>query len=155
LAERHTTKLLDGRYSLLPDQLTDGDGHIGILGFVQVGYAEEARRHAQRTFLPGSESGGFGQNDVGALTGLAWQSQEEVGRCLDAAITVLAVVASQALHVTKRAAPSELVELLDTIRSEFPPVTDSRTFATQLAALMARFRMNIYDERVGAPNFAT
>jgi histidine ammonia-lyase len=155
LAERHTTKLLDGRYSLLPDQLTDGDGHIGILGFVQVGYAEEARRHAQRTFLPGSESGGFGQNDVGALTGLAWQSQEEVGRCLDAAITVLAVVASQALHVTKRPAPPELVELLDTIRSEFPPVTGSRTFATQLAALMARFRMNIYDERVGATNFAT
>jgi len=148
LAERHTTKLLDGRYSLLPDQLQDGDGHIGILGFVQVGYAEEARRHAQRTFLPGSEAGGFGQNDVAPLTGLAWRAQEEAGRCLDAAITMLAVVASQALHVTNRAAPAQLIEVLATIRSEFPPVAASRTFSGELAALMARLRREIYDVTV-------
>lgn len=145
LAERHTTKLLDGRYSLLPDQLEDGDGHIGILGFVQVGYAEEARRHAQRTFLPGSEAGGFGQNDVAPLTGLAWQAQEEAGRCLDAALTVLAVVASQAFHVTRRDAPAALRELLAVIRSEFPPVTAARALSGELAALMARFRRGIYD----------
>lgn len=149
LAERHTTKLLDGRYSLLPDQLRDGDGHIGILGFVQVGYAEEARRHAQRTFLPGSEAGGFGQNDVAPLTGLAWRAQEEAGRCLDAAMTMLAVVASQALHVTKRAAPERLLDLLATIRSEFPPVTDARVLSGELAALMARFRRDIYGAAAG------
>lgn len=148
LAERHTTKLLDGRYSLLPDQLEDGDGHIGILGFVQVGYAEEARRHAQRTFLPGSEAGGFGQNDVAPLTGLAWRAQEETGRCLEAALTVLAVVASQAFHVTKRAAPPELRALLATIRSAFPPVTAARALAGELTALMARFRGEIYDSAV-------
>lgn len=145
LAERHTTKLLDGRYSLLPDQLQQGDGHIGILGFVQVGYAEEARRHAQRTFLPGSEAGGFGQNDVAPLTGLAWQAQEEAGRCLDAALTVLAAVASQAFYVTERAAPPELTDLLDTIRAEFPPVTVAQTCAEPLARLMARLRHRIYD----------
>lgn len=148
LAERHTTKLLDGRYSLLPDQLQDGDGHIGILGFVQIGYAEEARRHAQRTFLPGSEAGGFGQNDVAPLTGLAWQAQEEAGRCLDAAVTMLAVVASQALHVTNRTAPAQLVELLAAIRNEFAPLTVSRTLSGELAALMARFRREIYDVTV-------
>ena len=143
LAERHTTKLLDGRYSHLPDQL--GDGHLGILGFVQVGYAEEARRWAQRTFLPGSEAGGFGQNDVAPLTGLAWQSQEEVGRCLDAALAMLAVIASQALHVTSREAPPELNELLATIRAEFPPVTESQTLAPQLASLTERLRTRIYE----------
>ena len=148
LAERHTTKLLDGRYSLLPDQLEDGDGHIGILGFVQVGYAEEARRHAQRTFLPGSEAGGFGQNDVAPLTGLAWQAQEEAGRCLDAAMTTLAVVASQALHVTKRAATPALQDLLATVRGAFPPVTSARALSPDLAALMARFRREIYDVTV-------
>jgi histidine ammonia-lyase len=150
LAERHTTKLLDGRYSLLPDQLQhggghNGEGHVGILGFVQVGYAEEARRLAQRTFLPGSEAGGFGQNDVAALTGLAWQSQEEVGRCLDAALTMLAAIASQALYVTERGAPPELAETLAAIRDHFPPVTQSQTFSPQLTALMARFRASIYD----------
>lgn len=148
LAERHTTKLLDGRYSLLPDQLQGGDGYIGILGFVQVGYAEEARRHAQRTFLPGSEAGGFGQNDVAPLTGLAWLAQEEAGRCLDAAVAMLAAVASQALHVTKRAAPAQLAELLTTTRSEFPPVTVGRMFSGELAALMSRFRREIYDVAV-------
>ena len=58
---------------------------------------------------------------------------------------MLAVVASQALHVTSREAPPELSELLATIRAEFPPVTESRTFATQLAALMERLRARIYD----------
>ncbi|HWA50754.1 MAG TPA: aromatic amino acid lyase [Dongiaceae bacterium] len=145
LAERHTTKLLDGRYSLLPDQLQDGGGHIGILGFVQIGYAEEARRHAQRTFLPGSEAGGFGQNDVAPLTGLAWRAQEEAGRCLDAALTMLSAVASQAFHVTGREAPPELQELLSMVRAEFPPVTGPQTFAAPLEALMTRLRRSIYD----------
>jgi histidine ammonia-lyase len=145
IAERHTIKLLDGRYSLLPDQLQDGGGHIGILGFVQVGYAEEAKRHAQRTFLPGSEAGGFGQNDVAPLTGLAWRAQEEAGRCLDAALTMLAAVASQAFYVTQRDAPPELRELLSIVRAEFPPVTGSQTFTAPLTALMARMRAAIYE----------
>ncbi len=145
IAERHTTKLLDGRYSLLPDQLQDGDGHIGILGFVQVGYAEEARRHAQRTFLPGSEAGGFGQNDVAPLTGLAWRGQEEAGRCLDAALAMLAAVASQAFHVTQRQAPPELRDLLAAIRAEFPPVVGPQTFIAPLEALATRLRASVYD----------
>ncbi|HWT97353.1 MAG TPA: aromatic amino acid lyase, partial [Terriglobales bacterium] len=146
LAERHSTKLLDGRYSLLPDQLKgDGDGYLGILGFVQVGYAEQARRAAQRTFLPGSEGGGFGQNDVAPLTGLAWRGQEEAGYCLDAALTMLAVIASQAFHVTDRAAPPALSGLLQEIRAIFPPVGAPRDYADQLSALTAHFRASIYD----------
>ena len=45
-----------------------GAGYIGCLNMVQVGYAEEAKRAAQRTFLPGSEGGGFGQNDTAPPT---------------------------------------------------------------------------------------
>jgi histidine ammonia-lyase len=82
---------------------------------------------------------------------LAWQSQEEVGRCLDAALTMLAVVASQALHVTSRDSPPELAELLAMVRAEFPPVTESRTLAMQLATLMERLRMRIYDADLGQP----
>lgn len=146
IAERHTTKLLDGRYSLLPDQLHGSEeGYIGIIGFVQVGYAEQARRAAQRTFLPGSEAGGFGQNDVAPLTGLAWRAQDEAGRCLDAALAMLAVIASQALHVTGRDATPALQTMLDRIRTIFPPVTGPRIYADQLAALTAGFQDNIYD----------
>ncbi|HVI90181.1 MAG TPA: aromatic amino acid lyase [Dongiaceae bacterium] len=145
LAERHSTKLLDGRYSLLPDQLQAGEGYIGILGFVQVGYAEQARRSAQRTFLPGSEAGGFGQNDVAPLTGLAWRGQEEAGYCLDAALAMLAVIASQAFHVTERDAPPALRGLLQEIRAIFPPVIAARAYPEQLSALTAHFRAAIYD----------
>jgi histidine ammonia-lyase len=145
LAERQNTKLLDGRYSLLPDQLQAADeAYIGIVGFVQVGYAEQARRAAQRTFLPGSEAGGFGQNDVAPMTGLAWQAQEEVGTCLEAALAMLGVVASQAFHMTDRAAPPALQATLDMIRADFPPMTASRVFGPDLGALAATFRAEIY-----------
>ena len=66
LAERHGAKLLDGRVSLLPDQLNSpeagGDGrraYMGYLPMAQTGYEEEARLYAQATLLPGSESGGL------------------------------------------------------------------------------------------------
>src|SRR5262249_33088350 len=75
LADRHVSKLLDGRYSLLPDQLAGGDGYMGTLGMVQVGYVEAARKAAQRNFLPGSEGGGFGQNDVAPASFPAWRGQ--------------------------------------------------------------------------------
>ncbi|MBX6323059.1 MAG: aromatic amino acid lyase [Rhodospirillaceae bacterium] len=145
IADRHVSKLCDGRYSLLPDQLRVGDGYLGTLGFVQVGYAEQARRAAQRNFLPGSENGGFGQNDVAPPTFLAWRSQEEAGRCLEACLAVLAAVASQAFYVTERAAPPALAPLLEAVRSDFPPVTASRAFVGDLTRLAARFRDRVYD----------
>lgn len=145
LAERQNTKLLDGRYSLLPDQLQAAeDAYIGIVGFVQVGYAEQARRAAQRTFLPGSEAGGFGQNDVAPMTGLAWSAQEQVGTCLEAALAMLGAVASQAFHMTDRTAPPALQATLETIRADFPVVTASRVFGPDLQKLAATFHADIY-----------
>lgn len=147
LAERQTTKLLDGRYSLLPDQLSGPDGvYVSVLGFVQVGYAEQAKRCAQRTFLPGSEAGGFGQNDVAPMTGMAWMAQEEAGRCLEAALAILAVVASQAFYVTNRDAPPALRSFLERIRFIFPPVTDSRTYTDSLDALAFDFQTAVYQD---------
>jgi histidine ammonia-lyase len=144
IADRHVSKLLDGRYSLLPDQLLVGDGYIGTLGFVTVGYVEQAKRAAQRTFLPGSEDGGFGQNDVAPPTFLAWRGQEEAGECLEACLAVLAAVASQAFYVTERAAPPALIDLMAGVRAEFPPVTESRALSEGLAKLAACFRDRVY-----------
>lgn len=145
LADRHTSKLLDGRYSLLPDQLVVADGYLGTLGFVQVGYVEQARRAAQRTFMPGSEDGGFGQNDVAPQTFLAWRAQEEAGACLEACLAVLAAVASQALHVTERGAPPALADLLESVRAVFPPVTASRALGEDAGRLAAALRAEIYE----------
>jgi histidine ammonia-lyase len=145
LAERQNTKLLDGRYSLLPDQLQAAEeAYIGIMGFAHVGYVEAAKRAAQRTFLPGSEAGGFGQNDVAPMTGLAWKAQEEAGRCLEAGLAMLGAVASQALQMTDRDAPPALKETLATIRRHFPPMTAARVFGPDLKSLADAFRADIY-----------
>lgn len=100
LAERQAHKLLDGRISQLPDGLLtrkDDDRYMGTLPMAMVGYGEAARHAAQRTFLPGSESGGFGQNDVASLTFLAWTRERDAGEALTACLAVLAMIASQAL----------------------------------------------------------
>lgn len=145
LADRHTSKLLDGHYSLLPDQLQKGEGYLGCLGMAQVGYAEQARRAAQRNFLPGSEGGGFGQNDVAPPSFFSWRAQEEAGRCLEAGLSMLAVVASQAFFVTEREAPPALAGLLELTRRHVKPLTESRVLASELAGLAAALRNWVYD----------
>jgi histidine ammonia-lyase len=145
LADRHTSKLLHGSHSLLPDQLMKADAYIGCLGMVQVGYAEQARRAAQRNFLPGSEGGGFGQNDVAPPTFLAWQSQIEAGRCLEAGLAILGAVASQAFFITDRAAPPGLAPVTEQIRRQVPPITKSRILAGEMGALAESFRRRVFE----------
>jgi histidine ammonia-lyase len=145
IADRHVSKLLDGRVSLLPDQLVEGDaGYLGNLGMAQVGYLEAARRAAQRTLLPGSEGGGFGQNDVAPAAMPAWRGQAEAGACLEQALANLAIVASQALYITGRPAPPALAPLLEEIRAHVPPVTEARRLSGEAASLCAAFRARIY-----------
>ncbi len=147
IAERHTDKLLNGRVSGLPDQLltsaTD-DRYMGTLGMVQVGYGEQARHAAQRSFMPGPESGGYAQNDVAPPTFPAWAKAVEAGECLDGSLATLAIVASQALHITERPAPPALVGFLDEIRATFPPLERGYPLGADLGRLAARFTERIY-----------
>lgn len=126
LSERHAAKILDGKVSRLPNQLLDAPDdprYMGNLPMTQVGFSESARRAAQRTFLPSSESGGFGQNDVAAPHFLAWRAQAESGARLEDCLALLSLVASQAFHVTQAKVPPELVSRLEHIRSISPPLT--------------------------------
>jgi histidine ammonia-lyase len=122
-----------------------GEGYIGCLGFSAVGYAEQARHAAARHFLPGSEGGGFGQNDVALPTFLAWRSEAEAGRCLEANLAQLAVIASQAFHVTGRAAPPRLTALLDEVRAHCPPLTAARALAGDVERLAGHFTQRVFD----------
>ena len=98
LADRHGSKLLIGRVSLLPDLLlvgreasdADGHGNVGYIPMAVTGYLEEAKAAAQRTFIPGSESAGAGQDDVASPVFLAWAKEARAGRCFDAALAGLA-----------------------------------------------------------------
>ncbi|MGK9167926.1 aromatic amino acid ammonia-lyase [Inquilinus limosus] len=152
LCDRHSSKLLAGRVSHLPDLLmvdrdpADSDGH-GSLGYVPMavtGYLEQAKAAAQRTLLPGTEAAGAGQDDVAAPAFLAWAKEERAGRCLDAALAMLAVIASQALHVTSRAAPPPLRSLVDEVRGTVPPVEEDRVLGPELGRLAERLTQRVF-----------
>lgn len=149
LAERQGAKILSGAVSRLPDQLrnaADDDRYLGCQPMAQVGFAESARRAAQRTFLPGSESGGFGQNDVATSHFFAWQGQAEAGRLLESALAPLAIIASQALYVTQRPAPEALDGTLENIRARVPVLERDamRPLGPEAADLAEHFRARIY-----------
>lgn len=108
------------------------------------GYLEQARAVAQRTFIPGTETAGTGQDDVSATVFLAWAKSDQAGRCLDAALAMLAVLASQALHVTGRDAPQALSRFLDEVRAIVPPVEADRVLGSELARLASHFTKQVF-----------
>ena len=151
LTERQGAKLLDGAVSLLPDQLIDpesggdiGRPYLGCLPMAQTGYEEEARLYAQATLLPGSESGGFGQNDVASPVFLAWFKQDRAGRCLDMALASLVPIALRALDVTERPAPPPLAGLEAAAREIVPDLAQRQAFGPAVASIAEALRRDIY-----------
>jgi len=156
LCERQVTKLLTGDVSLLPDQLlAEEHGYLGCLGMTAVAYAEQARQAAQRSFLPASEGGGFGQNDIAVPTFFSWRKEAEAGCFLDASLAMLAGIASQAFHVTDREAPPCLKPFVEELREVFPPVGASRPLGPDAEALTHRLTAKVFagatsDQRAAA-----
>ncbi len=111
------------------------------LHMVQTGWAEEAREIATPTLL---SLGGFGQNDVPVLNFLAWRKAAGIGRCLDAALAVLAVIASQALHVDGREPPPRLGPLVEQIRINVPPVVEPRPLGEDCQQLTEAFARQVF-----------
>jgi histidine ammonia-lyase len=109
------------------------------------GFVEEARALAQRSFIPAVDASVFGQDDVASPVFLAWPKAEKAGITLDRALAVLAVVASQALHLTNRTPQSgALRNLLGKVRETVPVVTDDRVLGPQIQALSAYFGVSIF-----------
>lgn len=152
LCDRHASKLLNGAVSHLPDMLmvgrhpsdSDGHGSLGYIPMASTGYLEQAKNAAQRTFIPGTESAGAGQDDVAATAFLAWAKEERAGRCLDACLATLSVVASQAFHVTGRAPPAALAELVEEIRLHVPPVGDDRVLGPEMLLLAQAYTASAF-----------
>ena len=149
IADRHSAKLLDGAVSLLPDQLAGGGSdrrYLGCVPMAEVGWAEAARHAAQRTFLPGSESGGFGQNDVAPPNFLAWEHHEDAGGMLDAALAGLGLIAAKALAVTDRAPPPALTGLVEAIGKLAPAPSGPHAPGPDIARISAHLRGKIYPD---------
>lgn len=153
LCDRHASKLLNGKVSLLPDLLmtgrhwadSDGHGNVGYVPMAITGYLEQAKLAAQRTFIPGTESAGAGQDDVATTAFFAWTKEATAGRCLDAAMAMLAMIALQALYVTNRAAPPALQGFVADIRKIVPPVDADRVLGPELAKLAQWFTGQVFE----------
>lgn len=142
LCERHSTKLMNGRVSQLPDMLligrqpgeSDGRGHIGYVPMAAAGYVEQAKATASHTFIHGSDAG-QGQDDVASPVFHAFSKEQRAGRLLDASLAMLAVVSSQALHVTDRLPPPPLREFTSMVRLHVPPLVEDRILGPELGRL--------------------
>ncbi|MGA2009847.1 MAG: aromatic amino acid lyase [Solirubrobacteraceae bacterium] len=116
---------------------------IKPLHMVVNGWAESARALAHPTLL---SLGGFGQNDVPALSFLSWQKATAIGRCLDAALATLAAIASQALHVAARQPPRGLSSFTGGVRGAFPPIAAPRPLGADADRLAELFTRHVFDD---------
>lgn len=144
IASRLSAKLLDPAVSLR-DEMIGGAGdrpYLGCLPMAATGYEEEARGLAVATLLPGSESGGFGQNDVASPVFLAWRKQERAGVLLERALASLALIAVQVLDADGKRTPPALAPLASLARESYDfddPQAEPGPAAGRLAeALRAR-----------------
>lgn len=146
LAGRIAAKLQDGSVSLLPPflGLDDGLAYLGCLPMAIVGYEEEMRMLAQPSLLPGSESGGFGQDDVASPVFLAWTKVDRAGALLEQVLATMAPVAMRALTVTNHAVPENLVELANKVSELYPDQNGPENFAEGIARLSHAFRQRVY-----------
>jgi histidine ammonia-lyase len=143
IAQRITDKLL--QHPSTAPLLARDEWTMKPLHMVQTGWAEEARSHAGATLL---SLGGFGQNDVPSMAFLAWRRADATGRCLDAALAVLAALGAQALHGARRPPPPALAALLDDVRSVFPPIDGVRALGPDADALATAFGRRVFAGKV-------
>jgi histidine ammonia-lyase len=150
LAERHAVGILNDAQTWAPAE-RGGDTHhlLMVVPMALVGYSEQARRSAQRTFLPPS-SGGLSQDDVAAPTFVAWEAATRAGEALDANLAILAVIACEALRRSGRHAPPPLRERASQVMSAVPPIDEERPLARDLEQVASAFTA-----RVLSPDAAT
>jgi histidine ammonia-lyase len=151
LAHRHAIKLHKGEVSLLPDRLWDPDAVEGqrysttYLEYVANDFHEEMRRLAAPTLLSGGEVAASGQDDIAAPTPLAFTTERRIAELLDGVLAILAVVASQALFVTRRPAPPALEPLLEFVRDRCPPVQSKRRLGDDTGLVATGFSEAVAD----------
>ena len=146
IAERMCARLLDPRVSRLPEDLDAADrGKLTCLPMAAAGYAEEARALATATLIPGSETGGYGANDIASPVFPAWTKQDRAGLLLERALAALAPIALRALAVSGRAVLAPLSETAALVQQFVPDAEgDPGPFGPQTGALAEALRARIY-----------
>jgi histidine ammonia-lyase len=143
LGERQVTALNTAETSELPFSLAvPGVPRSGTYayGWAASGYVEEARAAATPSLLPPAVGDPY--DDIMSPTFIAYRRERRAAECLDGALTILALVSSQALFITDRTPPPKLAPLLAFVRSIFPPIVEINerhlsAEATRLQAALA------------------
>jgi histidine ammonia-lyase len=144
LAHHLAVTMHRGDVSLLPNRLfeegsTVDSGHsTTYLEYVPTAAVEEMRRLAHATLVPIGMAASQ-QDDVGITTPGAFVNERRIAECFDLTLGVLAVVASQALHVTGRTVAPGLRKFLHQVRAMVPPVRTPRRLGDECAALTESF----------------
>ncbi len=142
LIHRHAINMHRSRVSLLPDRLippgadsSSSTYSTTYLEYLPNGFVEEMRRLSQPTLISTSDTAASMQDDVPITTALAFVNERRAAECFDMTIAVLAVIASQALHITDATAAPALSPFLDTLREIVPPVESQRRLGADCAQL--------------------
>ena len=146
LTGRIAAKLQDTNVSLLPSFLgyEEGKSYLGCLPMAIIGYEEEMRMLCAPSLLPGSEGGGYGQDDVASPVFLAWQKHDRATVLFEQCLATLAPVAVRALKMTGRAVPERLRALVKDVDVCFPDDVTDRAMGADVAGLAQVFRERVY-----------
>ena len=113
--------------SHLPDRLrVNGGASTTYIEYVAGDIEDEMRRLAQPTLLSAGDPGASDQDDVNSPGFIACRAEARVAKLFDRVLTLVAVISSQALHVSQHRPPKNLRALTNIIRKHFPLVVDSR-----------------------------
>jgi histidine ammonia-lyase len=157
LAHRHAVKLHKGEVSLLPDRLLpEGTDYTTgysttYLEYVPNQALEEMRRLAQPTLLDAAEIAASEQDDIAITAPVAFVAERDVAERFDEILAVLAVVCSQALHVTRRPAPPALQPLLSFTRGIVAPIESRRMIGVECQELADAFAGAVEKPGTGVP----
>jgi histidine ammonia-lyase len=116
------TQLCERQVERLLSPMEQGEQPGLPIGYmVASAFAEDARTAAQTTLIG---LGGLGQNDTPSPTPFAWVKAQRVASSFESALTVLAAMSSEALHLAGRPATPPVEEFLAEVRERFPVGTD-------------------------------
>ena len=99
---------------------------------------------ATATLLPGSETGGFGANDVASPVFAAWSKQERAGVLLESALAALCPIALRGFDVEGRSPPPALNEIMTLVRRTVPDEEDATLLGPATGELAEALRARVY-----------
>ncbi len=116
---------------------------VTLLSMTALGWAEEARLAAAPTLI---SLGGSPPSDTSSPALLAWRLAEDAGRCLQATLASLAVLAVHTIGADRRQPPEALRERFKRISETFPPDLHPSHYGLALGTIAGGIERSVYPD---------